>query len=250
MSTLKADSASQALLLEVQRLDSRLDQLAHRRRTLPEVAELESLAAEHSRLRDQEVQYQTVVSDLQEEQSRADADVNAVRERKARDRQRLDSGQITASKELESLQSEVASLERRQQTLEETELEIMERLEENQKALDAAAASRADIAERAQRAQQARDTAWAEIDTEAEQVKAERSENAGDVPDDLLELYEKIRADRDGVGAAEMRQKRCEGCRLELDPAELTRIRQSADDVVVRCEECRRILVRTPESGL
>ncbi|HLR93243.1 MAG TPA: C4-type zinc ribbon domain-containing protein [Jiangellaceae bacterium] len=247
---LKADAASQQLLLEIQRLDSRLDHLHHRRRTLPEVAELESLAAEHSRLRDQEVQHQTVVSDLEAEQSRADADVNQVRDRKARDQHRLDSGQVTAAKELESLQSEIASLERRQGALEETELEIMERLEESQQALAAATSSREDVAERARSTQQARDAAWTEIDAEIEQVTTERGEQVRGVPAELLELYEKIRADREGVGAAALRQKRCEGCRLELDPAELARLRSDPDDVVERCEECRRILVRTPESGL
>jgi len=211
---------------------------------------LESLAAEHSRLRDQEVQHQTVVSDLEAEQSRADADVNQVRDRKARDQHRLDSGQVTAAKELESLQSEIASLERRQGALEETELEIMERLEESQQALAAATSSREDVAERARSTQQARDAAWTEIDAEIEQVTTERAEQVRGVPAELLELYEKIRADREGVGAAALRQKRCEGCRLELDPAELARLRSDPDDVVERCEECRRILVRTPESGL
>ena len=65
----------------------------------------------------------------------------------------------------------------------------------------------------------------------------------------LLALYEKIR-ESSGAGAAMLRARRCEGCRLELNPQELQRIRSAADDEVVRCEECRRILVRTGESGL
>jgi hypothetical protein len=71
-----------------------------------------------------------------------------------------------------------------------------------------------------------------------------------DIPDDLLALYDKIRADRGGVGAVEIRQRRCEGCRITIDPADLARIRAAAPDAVVRCEECRRIQVRTAESGL
>ena len=71
-----------------------------------------------------------------------------------------------------------------------------------------------------------------------------------EIPADLLALYEKIRADRGGVGAVEIRQRRCEGCRITIDPADLVRIRAAAPDVVLRCEECRRIQVRTAESGL
>ena len=37
---------------------------------------------------------------------------------------------------------------------------------------------------------------------------------------------------------------------LSLDNAELGKIRAAADDEVLRCEECQRILVRTDESGL
>ena len=66
----------------------------------------------------------------------------------------------------------------------------------------------------------------------------------------LLALYAKIREASGGIGAAELRQRRCGGCRLELNQLDLSSIRAAAADDVVRCEECRRILVRTPESGL
>jgi predicted nucleic acid-binding Zn-ribbon protein len=70
------------------------------------------------------------------------------------------------------------------------------------------------------------------------------------VPDDLLALYDKLRAQKGGVGAAELRQRRCTGCQLNIDNAELAVISAAPDDQVIRCEECQRILVRTPESGL
>lgn len=237
-------------LLDVQAADQRIDQLAHRRATLAEAAELEKLAAEHSRLRDAEVVVATTVADLEREQKRADADVEQVRARKARDQQRLDAGQVTSPKELENLQSEIASLDRRQGVLEDAELEIMERLEQAQREAGSLAAERDGVGKKAQEVQSARDAAWAEIDDEAESLRAERASVAGEIPDELMSLYEKIRADRDGIGAAALSQRRCEGCRLQLDAAELNHIRGLAPDVVVRHEECRRILIRTPESGV
>lgn len=240
----------QLRLLDVQALDLKLGQLAHRRRVLPEVAELESLAAEHTRLRDAEVVASTTVSDLESEQKRADTEVEQVRARKDRDQQRLDAGQVTSPKELESLQSEITSLNRRQGVLEDVELEIMERLEAAQTEVAALAAEREKVGRRAQEVQIARDAEWLEIDKDAEFARSQRSALAGDIPAALMALYEKIRSERDGIGAAALRQKRCEGCRMQLDPVELTRIRGLAPDVVVRHDECRRILVRTPESGL
>ena len=69
------------------------------------------------------------------------------------------------------------------------------------------------------------------------------------MPDDLLALYEKLRAQH-GIGAAALRARRCEGCRLEINAADLRDIAGRPADEVVRCPECSRILVRTAESGL
>lgn len=247
---LNVDPAAQLRLLEVQALDLRLDQIAHRRRTLPEVAELERLAAEHTRLRDLEVGAHTEATDLERDRSRAEADVAQVRARKARDQQRLDAGQVSSPRELEQLQSEIASLERRQGDLEDVELEIMERLEGAQQRHASHSAERELVAEKAAQVQRARDAAYAELDLEADGHRRERVAVVGDVPQELLALYDKLRRQHGGIGAAALRRRRCEGCHLELDPADLNRIRSAAPDAVLRCEECRRILVRTDESGL
>lgn len=95
-----------------------------------------------------------------------------------------------------------------------------------------------------------RDAATAELDTEAGAVTKEREVVAGAVPDDLLKLYDRLREKQGGIGAARLHQRRCEGCRLELDVTEVNEIRAAAPDKVVRCENCSRILVRTSESGL
>lgn len=247
---LNADPAAQQRLLDLQAVDVKLDRLAHRRRSLPEVAELESLAAEHMKLRDAAVAVATEVADLEAGQERADADVDQVRQRKDRDQRRLDAGQVSSPRELESLQSEIASLERRQAVLEEAELEIMERVEDAQKRAAQVATDRDDVGRRAQDVQRTRDAAWAEIDKDAEFAREQRDVTVAGIAADLLSLYDKVRAERGGVGAVELRQRRCEGCRITIDPAELNRIRSTPPDVVVRCEECRRILVRTAESGL
>lgn len=208
------------------------------------------MAAEHSRLRDAEVSTRTEVDDLEVQRGRAESDVAQVRQRKERDQRRLDAGQVSAAKELESLQSEIGSLSRRQSDLEDFELEVMEKLEDAQQRLASLAAEREQVGRTAHGVQQKRDAGWAEIDAEAEAAQKERDAVVEEIPADLLALYDKIRASSGGIGAAALRQRRCEGCRLDVDPMSLTQIRSAAPDAVVRCEECRRILVRTPESGL
>lgn len=173
-----------------------------------------------------------------------------MRRRAARDQQRLDSGMVTNPKDLESLQSEIASLAKRQGDLEDVVLEVMERRESAQERATELADRVAAVEAKAGDATSRRDAAVRDLDADAGSVRKEREVVAGSVPADLMKLYEKIREQQGGVGAAKLYQRRCEGCRLELNITELNEVRDAAEDAVVRCENCRRILVRTPESGL
>jgi predicted nucleic acid-binding Zn-ribbon protein len=189
-------------------------------------------------------------SDASREQAKAEADVEQVRSRIDRDRQRLDGGMISSPKELENLQSEIQSLQRRQSDLEEIVLEVMERRETTQASLQSATTERASIESELATVVAARDAGLAELDEQAGKAGARRNEVADAIPGDLVELYDKLRAQHGGVGAAALRQQRCQGCNLTLNTVDLNAIRAAPEDEVLRCEECRRILVRTPESGL
>jgi predicted nucleic acid-binding Zn-ribbon protein len=244
----KADPADQQRLLDLQATDTALTQLAHRRRSLPELAEIERLDGELRKLSDERVQAQVAVDDLDRDISRLERDVEQVRLRADKDRGRLESGQ-GAPKELEGLQHELASLARRQGELEDSELELMEQREAAQRTLHEVDARAAEVRGGREQAEQRRDEALVDISTEEERRTTERGELAAAVPADLLALYERIRANT-GVGAAMLRARRCEGCRLELSGSALSAVRAAAPDDVVRCEECGRIQVRTDESGL
>ncbi|MGW8376400.1 C4-type zinc ribbon domain-containing protein [Streptomyces sp. ODS28] len=247
---MNAAPADQIRLLDLQALDTRLTQLAHKRRTLPEHEELQSLEGDLAQLRDLLVAAQTEESDTAREQTKAEQDVDQVRQRAARDQKRLDSGVVTNPKDLENLQSEIASLARRQGALEDVVLEVMERHESAAERASELAQRVESVQTRVDETKARRDEALGTIDAEAAEVKKDREETAGTVPADLLKLYEKIREQQGGVGAARLYQRRCEGCRLELNITEMNEVREAPSDSVVRCENCRRILVRTPESGL
>lgn len=173
-----------------------------------------------------------------------------VRSRRTRNQERLDRGQVGSPKELENLQHELESLARRQSDLEDVELEIMERLEDAQKRRSELQDQRNTLAEKLAAAERARDEEFAAIDRDADDVRARRATAAESLPADLAALYEKLRQQHSGVGAAALHQRRCDGCRIELDAQEVARIAGAPADSVQRCDNCRRILVRTPESGV
>ena len=245
----KASPEAQLRLLELADLDTELGRLGHRRRTLPENAELAQLGERAAKVRDAITIADTNLADLDRELARAEKDVDQVRVRIDRDNQRLNAGQVSNARELESLQSEVTSLRRRQGDLEEVVLELMERRETLESQRDELTTGRDSIGGEMAEVAARRDAAFSEIDEQAAKASDQRATIAADVPADLLALYDQIRKTK-GVGAAILRAGRCEGCHLSLNAADLNVIRASAPDEVVRCEECRRILVRTPESGI
>lgn len=247
---MKAAPDDQLRLLDLQGLDAALDRLAHRRRTLPEIEQIDQLDAKVTQLAGDIVLVDTEDSDLGREQSKLEADIDLVRGRMQKDQQRLDAGQVSSPRELENLQSEIESLKRRQGDLEDDELEIMEKREVVQSRLQELRDERERLVVELSDAEQRRDVAFAEIDAEREKTMQQRDELAAALPADLLALYDKVRGSSAGVGAAALHRGRCEGCHLQLNTTDLNRLREAAEDEVLRCEECRRILVRTAESGL
>ncbi|MFI6701844.1 zinc ribbon domain-containing protein [Streptomyces sp. NPDC050509] len=247
---MNAAPADQIRLLDVQALDVRLSQLDHKRTALPEHAEIESLTKDLAQLRDLLVAATTEESDTAREQTKAEQDVDQVRQRAVRDQQRLDSGTVTSPKDLENLQREIVSLAKRQGDLEDVVLEVMERRESAQERVAELTERVSAVQAKADDAATRRDTAVAEFDAESATVTKERGIVAGSVPADLLKLYEKLRVQQGGVGAARLFRRRCEGCQLELNITEVNEVKAAARDAVLRCENCRRILVRTADSGL
>lgn len=247
---MKADPKDQLRLLEMQALDTSIDRLGARRRTLPELAAVAELQAKVAAARDEAVRLETELSDLGREQRKLDNEIELVRTRADRDRKRLDSGLVSSPRELENLQSELASLARRQGALEDDMLERMEVVEGLEAQLKTVSDERGRLAAELAESELRRDAALAELDADVSTRRSAREALTPTLPVPVVTLYERIRASSSGVGAAALVRRRCEGCHLELSGADLRAVAAAPADELVRCEECRRILVRTPESGL
>jgi predicted nucleic acid-binding Zn-ribbon protein len=217
---------------------------------MPETAELDALSRKRTEVADQARDVQIRVDDLTREQKKSDADVEQVKTRRKRDQDRIDQGLVSNPKDLERMQHELVSLERRISSLEDTELEVMEQLETAQAELGSLQEQLAGIDESLASTKERRDEKAGTVNDELVKVGEERKQTASGLPEDLMVLYTKLREQKGGVGAAALRARRCGGCRLELNAADLAVIAKAPSDEVLRCEECNRILVRTSESGL
>jgi predicted nucleic acid-binding Zn-ribbon protein len=222
----------------------------HQLASIPEAAQLAELGVHRRQVEDAVRDLRIQVDDLTAEQQKADRDVESVKARRDRDRGMVDAGTVANPKDIERMLHELESLERRIGDLEDAEIEVMERLEDAQRQLEERTAEMAAMDKEAQRLEAARAGRAGELDRELGEVAGERKLTADGVPDDLMALYEKLREQKGGVGAAALRARQCGGCRLTLDASILGDIAKRPTDEVVRCEECGRILIRTGESGL
>ncbi|MGH8792277.1 MAG: zinc ribbon domain-containing protein [Stackebrandtia sp.] len=246
---MKADPADQRRLLDLQQADTAVTQLTHRRTRLPETAEIAKLRGEVDALAGRQAEHDAGASDLARDIDRVEREIEQVRARAERDRQRQTDGGATP-KELEGLTHELETLARRQSELEDQELELMERRETSV----AAAAEAGEELERKREqladAQEREAAALSDIDSELDKQRAAHQAVAAELPEDLVKLYEKIRGGNHPIAAALLLRRRCESCRIEASGGELAELRAAAPEDVVRCENCRSILVRTEESGL
>jgi uncharacterized protein len=250
MRAIRADNGAQLRLLDLQTVDTKLAQLGHRRQTLPEHGVIAKLQTRRSALASDLIAAETTISDLELEQTKAETDLEPVRERLSRNQVRIANGTVADPKALSSMVDEVGHLKKRISDLEDAELDVMEQLEravtDRETLRDRMAQVYNDLVETTAE----RDRQLAALDDEMGGLRAERADLAPLIPPDLLTLYSRIGASHGGVGAAELRQRRCTGCQLEINAADLRAFSAAPEDEVLRCEECGRILIRTPQSGL
>lgn len=244
---LKAAPEDQALLLDLQALDTKLQQLARRSATLPEREVVDTLTAQRSAFERTRVEQSGAVEDVRLELKRTEADVEVVEARIARDAERL---QTSASvKDVTALEQELESLGRRKSDLEDIELAVMETLEQREADLAATDRELAGLAGAITEATAARDAALSEIERERAHTGANRQTVAAKVPADLLALYEKQR-ERYGTGASHLRAGVSSASGVALAATEMTKIRAAEPDDVILCPDSNAVLVRTAESGL
>ncbi|WP_111765226.1 zinc ribbon domain-containing protein [Nakamurella deserti] len=239
---LKLDPFVQRTLLDLAATDRVISSAEHRRSHLPALAVIADGEARATVVRRAVVAAETEVSDLQRATNKLDTEVEQVRARARRDADRLASGSASP-KELENLQHEIESLKRRQATLEDAELELMEQREAAEGVLAAARRDLAAIDAETAEAVATRDAAFAEIDAVLATEREKRAALVPRFPDDVLALYTRVK-DQGRVAAGELLGGRCGACRMEIDRTALGELKAAPVDAVVRCPECGAILVR------
>lgn len=227
-------------LAELQDLDTLLDQLDHRRETMPERGAVAELQVEEKTLA---AKLKVVVDErhvLERDQKRLEDEVASIEQKKQADNERMFS--MTSPKELSAMQEELESLGRRQEVLEDQVLELMEQIEPLTETVSGQEERQAQIEEAKGRLEAAIAIAEAEIDAEAASVTAKREAHLASVRDDLLTRYDRLRA-RGGVVVGRVAEGRCSACGLRFSSVFMDELKHSDRSELLQCDECGVLLV-------
>jgi predicted nucleic acid-binding Zn-ribbon protein len=240
-----ATPAEQRRLLDLQHVDTAIAQLEYRRANLPEQKSLDENSETLSKVSSEYATSREQLERLGAQQRRHETEIATVDSRRKSEEGRMYSGLITSEKEVTALRAELSSLRIRKGDLEDALLEIMEQVEELESLVETLKQRHTELTGSVSELTEARDHAATDIDAELASRREERVTVAADVPGEVLDYYEDVRARKDGVGVAELGGRTCQGCRLELTQIELEDVKADSQEGLARCEQCGRILVTT-----
>lgn len=237
-------TSSLQTLLSVQEHDTTLDQLRHRRATLPERAHLAAVEQRIAEVGARLVDARARQAEVAGRQSALEGEIETAEQRIGEIEKRLYGGTVSASRELTAMSEEVDHLKARRSDFEDRVLEVMEEREPVDAEVAQLEADLVALDQEKAAAEAAVAVAEAAVTAEIEAVAAERAGVAEAVPAELTATYERLREKLGGIGAAKLVGSSCSGCHLALPATELDRIRRAGPDDVVFCDQCGRILVR------
>jgi predicted nucleic acid-binding Zn-ribbon protein len=233
-----------AQLLVVQDHDSAIDRLTHSLTILPEFSVLTMLDDEQSYLETERAGVAEQRHEIEREEKRFEDEAAIVTSRINKENLRLYDGSVTAHKELQTIQDELVTLNRRRAEIEDHVLEAMEHGEPLDTSLGALDDNLISVEQRREQATESLEASQTTIRAEVESQQAQRSEAITKVDPELVSTYEQSRSDCGGVGICRLIDKTCQGCHLTLPSVEYDRVRKEPEGTIVRCGECNRILVR------
>jgi predicted nucleic acid-binding Zn-ribbon protein len=230
-------------ILELQELDLSIDRLLGRQREIQGGEEAETARKMRDEARGRLGELRLALDSVDLETRRLEGDVDSLTRKADAEEARLYDGSVANPKELEAIQHEVANLRGRRSRIEDELLDQMVRKEDLE---DRIRQVEGEVAEADVRMTEIMGSTAAELDEIESALKSRRTERdalAPEFDEELLELYEDLRRQKKGVGAAALIDGVCQGCHQKLSALELDRLKRSGG--IRRCEYCRRILVVT-----
>ena len=228
-------------MLALQEIDTATDRLTARKQALESGGELAAARAEADAAERALGELGLQLDVVGRDQARLEHEIESLTQKAAAEDKRLYDGSVVNAKELGSIQHEIENLKRRRSDREDEMLGLMEVREELERRASQAQATSDGLRARVEEVGGAGLDELRDIDTELRAMIAERQLAVPEIDPDVLELYEDLRKQKKGIGAAALVDGVCQGCHEQLSAMELDKLKRA--EGVKRCEYCRRILV-------
>jgi len=228
-------------LLELQDLDLSIDRMESRQAELSGGEEVQAARGRTDAVEDRVGTLKLALDSVAREFTRLETEIESFSRKIGDEEKRLFDGSVANPKELQSIRAEVENLKHRRTRTEDELLGQMERREELESELASAEAELQESRDRLAELEGSSATELRELQHGIASRRAERQAVMPAIDEELLELYEDLRAQKKGIGAAALIDRVCMGCRQQLSALEFEQVKTA--DGIRRCPNCRRILV-------
>ena len=239
---MRAANESQKLLIELSSIDQKITRLSNQKQNHPQLRKIAELTARLPSIEASIVENDSRINETKKELARAEVDVENIAKRVEKDNERLNSGE-TSAKDLTQIQHEIGTLKSKQKDLEEVEISILEILEDLEHKKSGLQEILTQVKDEISQLNTLIKDDFSRANSEIVVFTTNRNEVVSKIDKSLVELYEKIRLEH-GIGAGMFSHGTCSSCQIQISPAEISKINALDPEEVIRCENCRCILVR------
>jgi predicted nucleic acid-binding Zn-ribbon protein len=228
-------------LLELQELDLSIDRLDHRRQELEDGIDVAEARRTAQAAEERVGELRLALDSVRREETRLESEISSLDLRIQAEQTRLYDGSVANPRELQSIQAEINNLRARKSRLEDEELDQMERREDMESRVSGLETELKRARDRQAEIETSSERELADVIRSLDELRGARDRLTPEFDEDLLDLYDSLRAQKRGVGTAALRDGVCQGCHETLSPLALDRMKRT--EGIKRCENCRRILV-------
>jgi uncharacterized protein len=232
-------------LLELQSVDARLSEVRSRLAAFPkQIAEVDArVSAAKSEIEKAKAAQLAALKD----RKKYELDVEQWKEKihKYKDQ----TSQIKTNEAYKALQHEIQLAEQEMAKSEDRLLEQMVASEEYDRRIKASEKALKETEEAARTERAKIEAAKSAAEKELAEASAGRAAALADVPEDLLDHYERIARKHNGIALAQVRDEKCGACGMRVRPAVFQQMRSDGSDEIFHCETCTRILYYIPPAA-
>ena len=239
---MRAANESQKLLIELSSIDQKITRLSNQKQNHPQLRKIAELTARLPSIEASIVENDSRINETKKELARAEVDVENVAKRVEKDNERLNSGE-TSAKDLTQIQHEIGTLKSKQKDLEEVEISILEILEDLDHKKSGLQEILIQVNDEINQLNILIKGDFSKANSDIAVFTTNRNKVVAKIDKSLVELYDKIRLEH-GIGAGMFSHGTCSSCQIQISPAEISKINALDPEEVIRCENCRCILVR------